>query len=126
MKECITPTTAPAPIGPYSPIVRTSGTEFLFFSGQIALGSDGRMIGTTVAEQTEQICRNIGEMLKEVGATFDDVVKTTVYLRSMDSFAEMNAVYARYFGESTPARTSVAVSGLPKDALVEIELIVAR
>ncbi len=125
MKECITPTTAAAPIGPYSPIVRASG-EFLFFSGQIALGSDGRLIGTTVAEQTEQICRNIGEMLKEVGATFADVVKTTVYLRSMDSFAEMNAVYERYFGGSMPARTTVAVSGLPKDALIEIELIVAR
>jgi 2-iminobutanoate/2-iminopropanoate deaminase len=125
MKECITPSAAPAPIGPYSPIVRADG-QFFFFSGQIALGPDGQLVGTSVAEQTEQICRTLAAMLQSVGLTFDDVVKTTVFLRSMDTFAEMNAVYERYFGTSRPARSTVEVSRLPKDALVEIELIAVR
>jgi 2-iminobutanoate/2-iminopropanoate deaminase len=125
MKECITPSAAPAPIGPYSPIVRADGL-FLFFSGQIALGPDGQLVGTSVADQTEQICRTLAAMLQSVGLTFDDVVKTTVFLRSMDTFAEMNAVYERYFGTSRPARSTVEVSRLPKDALVEIELIAVR
>jgi 2-iminobutanoate/2-iminopropanoate deaminase len=125
VKECITPSAAPAPIGPYSPIVRADG-QFFFFSGQIALGPDGQLVGTSVAEQTEQICRTLAAMLQSVGLTFDDVVKTTVFLRSMDTFAEMNAVYERYFGTSRPARSSVEVSRLPKDALVEIELIAVR
>jgi 2-iminobutanoate/2-iminopropanoate deaminase len=125
VKECITPSAAPAPIGPYSPIVRADG-QFFFFSGQIALGPDGQLVGTSVAEQTEQICRTLAAMLQSVGLTFDDVVKTTVFLRSMDTFAEMNAVYERYFGTSRPARSTVEVSRLPKDALVEIELIAVR
>jgi 2-iminobutanoate/2-iminopropanoate deaminase len=125
MKECITPSAAPAPIGPYSPIVRADG-QFFFFSGQIALGPDGQLVGTSVADQTEQICRTLAAMLQSVGLTFDDVVKTTVFLRSMDTFAEMNAVYERYFGTSRPARSTVEVSRLPKDALVEIELIAVR
>jgi 2-iminobutanoate/2-iminopropanoate deaminase len=125
MKECITPSAAPAPIGPYSPIVRADG-QFFFFSGQIALGPDGQLVGTSVADQTEQICRTLAAMLQSVGLTFDDVVKTTVFLRSMDTFAEMNAVYERYLGTSRPARSTVEVSRLPKDALVEIELIAVR
>jgi 2-iminobutanoate/2-iminopropanoate deaminase len=122
MKETLTPPGAPAPIGPYSPIVRVGG-QWYFFSGQIALGPDGVLVGTTVAEQTDQICRNIAAMLAAVGLSLDNVVKTTVFLHSMDSFAEMNAVYERYFGSSKPARSTVEVSRLPKDALVEIELI---
>ncbi|KXB98562.1 MAG: hypothetical protein AA908_04060 [Chlorobi bacterium NICIL-2] len=122
MKETLTPPGAPAPIGPYSPIVRV-GSQWYFFSGQIALGPDGVLVGTTVAEQTDQICRNIAAMLAAVGLSLDNVVKTTVFLRSMDSFAEMNAVYERYFSSSKPARSTVEVSRLPKDALVEIELI---
>ncbi|GIV50403.1 MAG: endoribonuclease [Candidatus Kapaibacterium sp.] len=122
MKETLTPPGAPAPIGPYSPIVRVGG-QWYFFSGQIALGPDGVLVGTTVAEQTDQICRNIAAMLAAVGLSIENVVKTTVFLRSMDSFAEMNAVYERYFGSSKPARSTVEVSRLPKDALVEIELI---
>lgn len=122
MKETLTPPGAPAPIGPYSPIVRVGG-QWYFFSGQIALGPDGVLVGTTVAEQTDQICRTIAEMLAAVGLSLENVVKTTVFLRSLDFFAEMNAVYERYFSSSKPARSTVEVSRLPKDALVEIELI---
>ncbi len=122
MKEPLIPSGAPTPIGPYSPIVRASG-EWYFFSGQIALGENGTIVGNTVAEQTEQICRTITQMLAAVGLTIDNVVKTTVFLRSMDAFAEMNAVYERYFGSSKPARSTIEVSRLPKDALIEIELI---
>jgi 2-iminobutanoate/2-iminopropanoate deaminase len=122
MKETLTPPGAPAPIGPYSPIVRVGG-QWYFFSGQIALSPDGVLVGTTVAEQTDQICRTIAEMLAAVGLSLENVVKTTVFLRSLDSFAEMNAVYERYFSSSKPARSTVEVSRLPKDALVEIELI---
>ncbi|GIV53979.1 MAG: endoribonuclease [Candidatus Kapaibacterium sp.] len=125
MKEPITPSKAPTPIGPYSPIVVARG-ELLFFSGQIALGPYGQLVGRTVAEQTEQICQTINAMLDELGLTMESVVKTTVFLRSMDTFAEMNAVYERYFGASKPARSTVEVSRLPKDALVEIELIAVR
>lgn len=122
MKESLTPSGAPAPIGPYSPIVRVGG-QWYFFSGQIALGHDGSLVGSTVSEQTDRICRTIASMLTAIGLSMENVVKTTVFLRSMDSFAEMNAVYERYFGSSKPARTTVEVSRLPKDALVEIELI---
>ncbi|MCX8051863.1 MAG: Rid family detoxifying hydrolase [Chlorobi bacterium] len=125
MKEALSPPSAPTPIGPYSPIVRASG-ELFFFSGQIALDSGGNLVGTTIAEQTDRVCRNIATLLESVGLTFDNVVKTTVFLRSMNDFAEMNAVYERYFGASKPARSTVEVSGLPKGALVEIEVVAVR
>ncbi|MCS6999884.1 MAG: Rid family detoxifying hydrolase [Bacteroidota bacterium] len=125
MKETITPSVAPAPIGPYSPIVHAHGALY-FISGQIALDEDGNLVGSTTAEQTEQICRNIGVLLNAIGLDFEHVVKTTVYLRSMDDFSAMNAIYAKYFGASKPARTTVEVSRLPKDALVEIDVIAVR
>ncbi|MCX7929275.1 MAG: Rid family detoxifying hydrolase [Chlorobi bacterium] len=126
MKEAPTLHAAPMPIGPYSPVVRTSG-DLYFFSGQIALSADAtEIVGSTAAEQTERICTTLVAMLKELGLSIDNVVKTTVFLRSMDDFASMNAVYERYFGTSKPARSTVEVSRLPKGALVEIEIIAVR
>lgn len=122
MKETITPSTTPAPIGPYSPIVRAAGNLY-FFSGQIALTENGTLAGSTIEEQTEQVCRNIATLLETVSLGFEHVVKVTVYLRSMDDFAAMNRTYEKYFGFSKPARTTVEVSRLPKDALIEIDVV---
>lgn len=113
---------APAPIGPYSQGV-IAGGSFLFLSGQIALSSDGLMHGATASEQTSQALRNISALLTAAGCTSDNVVKATIYLQDMNDFAEVNAVYAEFFGESKPARSTVQVARLPKDALVEIEVI---
>ncbi len=113
---------APA-IGPYSHGVVCSG-RFVFLSGQIALSSDGDMIGSTVAEQTTQVFHNIRTILKAQGATLNNVVKATVFLVDMNDFAEMNAGYSDAFGpHHRPARSAVEVSRLPKNALVEIEVV---
>lgn len=112
---------APA-IGPYSHGVVCSG-RIIFLSGQIALSSEGIMIGTTVAEQTTQVLHNIRTILKMQGATLDDVVKATVFLLDMNAFAEMNACYSDEFGSHRPARSAIEVSRLPKNALVEIEVV---
>jgi len=112
---------APA-IGPYSHGVVCTG-RMVFLSGQIALSSEGAMIGTTVAEQSTQVFHNIRTILKTQGATLDNVVKATVFLADMNSFAEMNACYSDAFGHHKPARSAVEVSRLPKDALVEIEVV---
>lgn len=125
MKERLSPPVGPTPIGPYSPIVHAEGSMY-FFSGQIALDENGQLVGSTTAEQTDYICRTIGQMLHAIGLTFENVVKTTVFLRSMEDFAAMNAVYERYFGQAKPARSTVEVSRLPKDALVEIEVVAVR
>ncbi len=113
---------APAPIGPYSQAVR-AGKE-LFCSGQIALDpATGELSGANAAEQAEQALRNLRAVLQAAGMDFANVVKTTIYLVTMDDFASVNTVYAQHFGESKPARTTVAVSGLPKGGLVEIDAI---
>ncbi|WP_420456340.1 Rid family detoxifying hydrolase [Rubrivirga sp.] len=111
---------APAAVGPYSHAVRTGG--LLFCSGQVAL-KDGALVGDDVAAQTEQVFQNVRAVLSEAGLTLGDVVKTTVYLDTMDDFQAMNAVYADAFGNHRPARSTVAVAGLPVGALVEIEVI---
>lgn len=113
---------APAPIGPYSQAVR-AGKE-LFCSGQIALDpATGELSGANAAEQAEQALRNLRAVLQAAGMDFANVVKTTIYLVTMDDFASVNTVYAQHLGESKPARTTVAVSGLPKGGLVEIDAI---
>jgi 2-iminobutanoate/2-iminopropanoate deaminase len=112
---------APAPIGPYSQAVRLDG--LLFTSGQVALDTSGNLIGTEIVEQTEQVMKNLAAVLAAAGTTLDRVIKTTVFLADLNDFAAMNEVYGRYFGEAKPARSTVEVARLPRDARVEIEVI---
>lgn len=122
MKSIIYTASAPAPIGPYSQGIKASG-DLLFLSGQIALLPDGTLLGGDVQTQTRQVITNISALLTKAGCTANNVVKTTVFLKDMNDFAAMNAVYAEFFGESKPARSTVEVSRLPKDVIVEIEVI---
>lgn len=111
---------APEPIGPYSQAKRVG--NFVFTAGQIGLDRDGNMPGS-VEGQARLALRNLGNVLQAAGCGFDSVVKTTIFLHDMADFAVVNAVYAEYFGESVPARSTVQAARLPKDALVEIEAI---
>ncbi|MBW4595625.1 MAG: RidA family protein [Brasilonema angustatum HA4187-MV1] len=116
---------APAPVGPYNQAIVASG-EMIFVAGQIPLDpSTGKIVGEgNVTGQTQQVMANLEAILTSAGASFEDVVKTTVFLADMNDFAAVNAVYAKYFDEATaPARACVQVSRLPKDVLVEIECI---
>ncbi len=114
---------APAAIGPYSQAYEVNG--FLFTSGQIPLDpATGTIVGTAIAEQAEQSCRNIGAILEAAGLDFSKVVKTVCFLADMGDFAAFNAVYEKYF-VSKPARSCVAVKTLPKNVLCEIEAIAA-
>jgi 2-iminobutanoate/2-iminopropanoate deaminase len=113
---------APQAIGPYSQGLISEG--LLFASGQIPLDpATGALVSGDITESVERVFDNIEAILTAAGATLDDVVKTTVYLLRMADFPAMNAVYARRFGEHRPARSTVAVAQLPKDAVVEIEVI---
>lgn len=124
MKETITTNAAPAAIGPYSQAVKSGG--FVFCSGQIPIDpTTGEFVSEAVSEQTEQVLKNLGQVLKAAGASFDSVVKTTVFLADMNDFAEMNEVYGRYFGDNKPARATVQAARLPRDAKVEIDCIAA-
>lgn len=114
---------APAAIGPYSQAYEVNG--FLFTSGQIPLDpATGTIVGTEIAEQAEQSCKNIGAILEAAGLDFGKVVKTVCFLADMGDFAAFNAVYEKYF-VSKPARSCVAVKTLPKNVLCEIEAIAA-
>lgn len=118
----VTNKVAPA-IGPFSIGVRAGG--FVFLSGQVALDPvSGKLIAGDVSAQTEQVFRNIGAVLEASGKSFADVVKTAVFLADMKDFAAMNAIYARHFEAPFPARTTIAVAGLPLGAAVEIEVMV--
>lgn len=115
---------APKAIGPYSQAIIANG--FLYTAGQIALDPVSmEVVAGDVAAQSEQVLKNLTAVLQEAGAGWNDVVKTTVFLRDMADFAAMNAVYSRVLGESRPARSTVAVAGLPRDVRVEIELVAA-
>ncbi|WP_373059365.1 RidA family protein [Gemmatimonas sp.] len=115
---------APKAIGPYAQAVRANG--FLFTAGQIPLDPTSMEIETgDVTAQTERVLSNLTAVLDEAGVTWKDVVKTTVFLRSMDDFVAMNTVYARVLGDARPARSTVAVAGLPRNVSVEIELVAA-
>ncbi|WP_219834708.1 RidA family protein [Paenibacillus sp. R14(2021)] len=114
---------APAAIGPYSQAVKLG--NLLFTSGQIPLNADGVLIEGGIEEQTHQVFQNLKAVLAEAGATLSDVVKATVFIKDMNQFAALNSIYASYFGDHKPARSTVEVARLPKDVLVEIELIVA-
>ncbi|TDF91598.1 RidA family protein [Paenibacillus piri] len=114
---------APAAIGPYSQAVQFG--NLLFTSGQIPLGLDGQVVAGGIEEQTHQVFRNLEAVLSAAGANFDQVIKATVFIKDMNQFAQVNQIYAEYFGSHKPARSTVEVARLPKDVLVEIELIAA-
>lgn len=114
---------APAAIGPYSQAVRFG--NLLFTSGQIPLGTDGQIVEGGIEEQTHQVFRNLAAVLEAAGSSFSRVVKATVFIKDMNQFAKVNEIYASYFGDHKPARSTVEVARLPKDVLVEIELIAA-
>jgi 2-iminobutanoate/2-iminopropanoate deaminase len=122
VKQIIKTEQAPQAIGPYSQAVRAGG--FVFASGQIPLDPQtGEFVAGGVAEQTEQVLRNLSAVLAASGTSLDRVVKTTVFLADMNDFAAMNEVYGRYFSENAPARATVEAARLPRDARVEIEAI---
>jgi 2-iminobutanoate/2-iminopropanoate deaminase len=122
MKDIIQTDRGPKPIGPYSQAVRAN--QFLFLSGQMPLDpKSGEMVGVDIGQQTERVLENIKGVLEAAGANLQHVVKTTVFLKDMNDFAAMNEVYGRYFSSAPPARSTVQVARLPKDALVEIEVI---
>ena len=113
---------APAAIGPYSQAVVANG--FVFTAGQIALDpATGQVIEGDVVAQTERVLTNLGAVLEHAGASWSSVVKTTVFLADMSDFPRVNEVYARFFGDARPARSTVAVAGLPRNVLVEIDAV---
>ncbi len=122
MKNIVNTTKAPSAIGPYSQGVNVG--DLFFFSGQIPLDpSTGEMAENNIKAQTKQSLENVKALLESQGLDFSNVIKTTVFLDSMDDFAAMNEVYAEYFVAPYPARSAVAVDKLPKGALVEVEVI---
>lgn len=124
MKKTFQTKNAPAPIGPYSQAVMANG--FLFVSGQIALNPEsGALDLTSIEQETHQVMRNINAVLLEAGLGFEDVVKTTIFLKDMNDFAAVNGVYGDYFSSQFPARETVQVSVLPKNVNVEISVIAA-
>lgn len=126
-KTAISTTKAPAAIGPYSQAIRSG--NFLYTSGQVALDpATGQIVAGAIAEQTTQVLENLKAVLEAAGSTLSAVVKTTVFLKDMNDFAAMNAIYGQYLapeGTVAPARSTVEVARLPKDGLVEIEVIAA-
>lgn len=113
---------APAALGPYSHAV--SGAGLVFTAGQVGIvPGTGALAGGGIEAQTRQVLENIGAVLRAAGTDFDRVVKTTIFLASMDDFATVNGIYAQYFAQEPPARSTVAVAGLPLGALVEIETV---
>jgi 2-iminobutanoate/2-iminopropanoate deaminase len=118
---------APAAIGPYSQaqVVRLhGGNRMVFTSGQIPLDPEsGKLVEGGIGPQTERVLRNLAAVVAGAGLTLEDVVKTTVFLVDMNDFQEMNGVYERYFGTAPPARTTVAVAGLPRGARIEIDVV---
>lgn len=125
MKKIIHTTDAPRAVGPYSQAVETNG--MLFISGQIPIDpAIGKIIDGGIKEQTEQVLKNIGAILKAAGYSYADVVKSTCLLNDMDNFAAMNEVYARFYAENPPARAAYGVVRLPLGALIEIETIAVK
>ncbi len=120
-KQAIISPRAPAAIGPYSQAIRTG--DLIFVSGQIALDpATGQLVGDDIAGQTERVLKNIAAILEAAGSGLHRVVKTTVYLRDLGDFNGMNEVYAKFFADPPPARATVQVSRLPRDAAIEIDV----
>ncbi|PKV50702.1 2-iminobutanoate/2-iminopropanoate deaminase [Aquimarina sp. MAR_2010_214] len=126
MKKIITTAKAPAPIGPYSQAILNGNT--LYTSGQIAINPEtGKLVLDDITTEAKQVMQNLKAVLDEAGMTFENVLKTTIFLSDMNNFAEVNAVYGSYFNEDTaPARETVAVLTLPKSVNVEISVIAVK
>jgi 2-iminobutanoate/2-iminopropanoate deaminase len=122
VRQAVSAPNAPKAIGPYSPGIRSG--NLLFLSGQIPIDpATSNLVDGDIAAQTEQVMRNIGALLQAGGAGFEHVVRTTVFLADINDFAAMNAVYGRFVGNPPPARSTVQVARLPRDARVEIDVI---
>jgi 2-iminobutanoate/2-iminopropanoate deaminase len=122
MREIVATEHGPKAIGPYSQAIKANG--FVFTAGQVALDpATGAIVGTEIKSQTERVLENLKGILEAAGSSLHKAVKTTVYLKDMNDFAAMNEIYARYFPSAPPGRVTVEVSRLPKDALVEIDVI---
>jgi 2-iminobutanoate/2-iminopropanoate deaminase len=122
MREVVSTKEAPQAIGPYSQAIKANG--FVFLSGQVALDpATQQVISGDVAAQTERVLKNLSGVLKAAGSGLEKVVRTTVFLKNMSDFTAMNEVYGRYFTSAPPARSTVEVARLPKDVLVEIDVI---
>lgn len=121
-REVVTTTNAPAAIGAYSQGLRVEGA-FVFFSGQIPLTPEGELVGGDVRAQARQVMENIGALLSAAGLGYGNVAKTTIFLSSMEHFSAVNDVYGSYFETEPPARSTVAVAGLPRGVDVEIEVV---
>ncbi len=122
MKEVIATQHAPGAIGPYSQAIKANG--FVFTAGQVAIDpATGNVVDGDVRQQTERVCENLKAILAAAGSGFDRAVKTTVFLKSMGDFAAMNEIYAKYFPAPAPARSTVEAAGLPRNVLVEIDVV---
>jgi 2-iminobutanoate/2-iminopropanoate deaminase len=121
-KEVISTTTAPSAIGPYSQAIRVG--NLLFVSGQIPIDpATGEVVAGDIRAQTRQVLKNLAAIVEAAGSSLDRVAKATVYLRDLSEFAAMNEVYAQFFGGEPPARSTVQIARLPRDAAIEIDLI---
>lgn len=127
MRDVVTTDRAPKPIGPYSQAFKVSQTSgFVFVSGQVAIDPrSGQFAGGDIRQQTERTIENLKAVLEAAGSNLHQVARTTVFLKDMNDFAAMNEVYARFFAAPPPARSTVEVARLPKDALIEIDAIAA-
>ena len=124
MKTKIFTPNAPSAIGPYSQAILSNQT--LYCSGQIALDKDGNLKNSNIEDETVQIFKNINAILNEVNMTFENIVKSTIFLKNMDDFSTVNSIYAKYFKSSPPARETVEVSKLPKNVNIEISVIAVK
>jgi 2-iminobutanoate/2-iminopropanoate deaminase len=123
-KQAIAVTTLPPPVGPFSTAIKNG--ELIFVSGQVGVDpATGKLAGTDIEAQTEQVFKNLTAVLSACGRTFDDAVRVGVYLTDMNHFARMNAIYAKHFSLPFPARTTIGVAALPIGAIVEIDMWVA-
>jgi 2-iminobutanoate/2-iminopropanoate deaminase len=124
-KQIVNTANAPAPIGPYNQAVKAGG--LLFISGQVALKpGTSDIINSSISAETEQVMKNLKAILNEAGLDFSNVIKTTIFLSDMNLFTSINEVYGKFFASGFPARETVAVKGLPKNANVEISMIAAE
>lgn len=119
--EFINSKNAPAAIGPYSQAVKSNG--IVYTSGQIALTPNGELVQRDIKLQTKQVLTNLKSVLEEADSSLEQVIKTTIYLENMDDFGIVNVIYAEFFGDHKPARSTIAVKTLPKNVLIEIDVI---
>jgi 2-iminobutanoate/2-iminopropanoate deaminase len=128
LKQIVKTSKAPAAIGPYSQGIGVSASsKFFYFSGQIPLDPvSGQVVPGDIRAQAKRVMDNIGGLLEAIDSNFSDIIKTTIFLKSMGDFASVNEIYSSYFTADPPARSTVAVAGLPKDVSIEIEVIVAK